>query len=50
MKAYNLSLIHICAQPAYNAHGAMGCVQKSAAWHSAPPLAVQRRFVPPFRF
>ncbi len=38
------------AQLAYNAHGAMGCVQKSAAWHRAPPRAVRRRFVPPFRF
>lgn len=38
------------AQLAYNAHGAMGCVQKSAAWHRAPPRAVRCRFVPPFRF
>lgn len=38
------------AQLAYNAHGAMGCVQKSAAWHRALPRAVRRRFVPPFRF
>lgn len=38
------------AQLAYNAHGAMGCVQKSAAWHRAPPRAVRRHFVPPFRF
>ena len=38
------------AQLAYNAHGAMGCVQKSAAWHRAPPRAVRHRFVPPFRF
>ena len=38
------------AQLAYNAHGAMGCVQKSAAWHRAPPRALRRRFVPPFRF
>ena len=38
------------AQLAYNAHGAMGCVQKSAAWHRAPPRAVRCCFVPPFRF